>query len=338
MFEFEDSDLIKQKALILKTLGGLKTPLERLSKICTKIALKINELDEEAGETQDLKKIAVYSKESEKLRQGLIKFLAINDRIKQIKKRNEDRLNHINKELEIAGIYEERVNKSDLASLENKNLNEISESKLNLNCFENQTYKFFENERWHFSGAKLNLSENENREKVILLDEKTLHRLVSVYPESVSTIDADMLLNTPFKQRVLKEITSFVTEKSKTKNMKDINKMLGNLLSFKSEIPESVDSYVAGVQNLFSVMIKQHLKNQYPDFVEEIELELKCNEKSGLLPSSLKKAALDAKKQNETARNEVVEEEQNQSAHEELEMSVDDILNMLMNDDNTEPK
>jgi hypothetical protein len=57
--------------------------------------------------------------------------------------------------------------------------------------------------------------------------------------------------------------------------MTEINKELGNLLSFKKEYTENAVDYIAGVQNLFEVQVKQNIMEQFPERSGEIYSKLK---------------------------------------------------------------
>jgi len=119
-----------------------------------------------------------------------------------------------------------------------------------------------------------------------------LCKIVTLFPKCTSTISDDMLLDVRFKHNILKAITAYVSEEVKTKSIRDINKELGGLLSFKTEITENVPDYIAGVQNLFDVSGKQEALKQFPEKEDMITDKLKCNEKSELLPPSKRVAVL----------------------------------------------
>lgn len=294
MFDFDEKDYINQKALAKKIINLLALPCEKIERQCLLLCTEVSELEKKLENSKLDKEINLYSKKLELKNEPLIKILAIKDRLYKIVKRNQDRIKYIDTILSKMGIYSERPNLAEIAEIEKQELFNISESSLNLNSANEgkDKFKFFAGERFLYSGASINFSDEQNIQIVIRLSQKELHNLVFSYPKSVSTITAEMLINNKFKQNLLKEITVFVSEQSKKHNFKEINAMLGGLLSFKSQITESVDSYIAGVQNLFNVMIQNLLIQKHPEKVSEITKKLKCNTKSELIPSRVRETIL----------------------------------------------
>lgn len=294
MFEFDEKDYINQKALAKKIISLLAIPCEKIEKQCLLLCTEVSELEKKLENSKSDKEINLYSKKLELKNESLIKFLAIKERLNKIVKRNQDRIKYFDAILSKMGIYSEKPNSAELAEIEKQELFNISESSLNLNSANEgkDKFKFFAGERFLFNGSSINFSDEQNIQKIINLNQKEIHDLVFNYPKSIPTVTAEMLVNNKFKQNLLKEITVFVSEQSKKHNFKEINAMLGGLLSFKSQITESVDSYIAGVQNLFNVMIKNFLMQKYPNSANEIAKKLKCNAKSELIPSRVRETLL----------------------------------------------
>lgn len=294
MIDFDEKGYVNQKALAKKIINALILPCEKVKKLCLNLCTEIDEIELKMESSKSVKDINLYSKKLTAKNKILVKYLAIKDRLERIIKRNEDRIKYIDTVLSKNGIYNEKVNGSDLSKMEQNELFNISGESFNLNS-KNEgkvVYKFFVGERFLFDGNHLDFSNEHNRTALMNLSKDSLHEVVSYYPSGVSTVDAEMLANTTFKQNLLKEIAVFVTEQSKKRSFKEINSMLGGLLSFKTEITESVDSFMAGVQNLFNVMVRGTLIKKFPNQSDEISRKLKCNEKSELIPVQIRESLL----------------------------------------------
>ncbi len=289
MVEFEDKDLITQKELANMTIAELLPAYEKLNKICEKKALQIETIENKLMTAESFGKIDTYSKESDALREDLLGFLAIKDRVSKIIKRNEGRVKYFSKILSDAGIYNETVDKKEISSLENQNIENINEINTGISSRLNgEVKKFYAGTVYTFVNGKLDFRNPENKSILMSADEATVHNFVSKFPESVATIEADVLVYSKIKRMLLKEITAYVYDEDKNKNFREINKSLGNLLSFRKEIPDSLETYVAGVQNMFNVLVKNFLKENFPSKESEIEKNLKCNDKSELIPEERK--------------------------------------------------
>ncbi len=339
MIYFDDSDIIVQKVLSNKIVDSLRAILIKLLKVCEKTALELQAVEKLLEEATDVKDIAIYSKKLKEMQAKLVLALALKGRVQAISQRNEDRVEMLNDRLESAGIYNERFDKKVLSNMETAELKNISESELNLNpaLTGGVRLKFVEGETLAFVDGKLNFSVPYNINVMRSLSSETLTKLIELYPYAVSTIPDEVLLDVKTKQNVLKGITSFVTDEIKVKTIKDINKDLGGVLSFRTEITQTATDYMAGVQNLFDVICKQQLLEKYPHKAEEFASKLKCNEKSELLPSSRKVAvfadglAADEKKSEEQESEEVrIEQEREDLIQDLISMMYEE---MIQNDE-----
>lgn len=292
MREFDESDYVKQKALANSIISSLFVAHEKVTKKCLKCANEISALEDSFAKEQNIKKMNLWTKQIAEKREDLIKMLSVKNRIDKIVTRNKKRVEFFDKKLQEAGIYNEKFNKAEYAEMEKMYLSELSAEAINLNDSfgEDKKKRYFAGELLLFDGDRIDFADNADVLQVASAD--VIHKIVFTYPTSVNTITGELLLNTKLKQNLLKEIVAFVTENSKNKSIKDINAMLGGLLSFKTQIPKDIESYVAGVQNLFKVMVKGNLMEKFPNDAKEIISKLMCNEKSELIPASRKVAAL----------------------------------------------
>ncbi len=285
MIDFEDKDLIEQKALATSIVSELLPVHENLKKYCEKRILEIEQIEQKLTQASDFEKIDSYSKQSEIKREELIKFLAIKNRVQNIINKNNQRILFIKNQLDASGIYNEQTNKKNLEQIELQNIDNISEESLGLSGLDlGYTQKFIDGTIYVIKNNKLDFSIEENKQTLICATEDKIHKAISTFPESVSTIGADILVNYVIKRKVLKEITSFVYDEAKRQSFREINKSLGGLLNFRKEIPDNFETYIVGIQNMFNVLVKLYLKAQYPSKADEIEKNLKCNENSALIP------------------------------------------------------
>lgn len=329
MREFEDVDYIKQKALANYIISSLSIAHEKITKKCSKIAKEISELEESFAKEEDIKKLNIWSEKISEKRNNFTTILAVKNRIDTIILRNKNRIEFFDKKLKDAGIYNQKVSKTELSEMERKEMENISEQAINLN----NNYGEDQNKRY-FAGALLKFDGNiidfvENMDELQYASQSLIHKIVFSYPQSVNTVTGEILLNTKLKQNLLKEIVAFATEQSKTKSIKDINAMLGGLLSFKTQIPKDVESFIAGVQNMFNVMAKGVLLEKFPNDFEEINSKLNCNAKSELIPASRKVAALAQGMASDATKNEEWESEEVRKSQEKDNQTQEAILENL---------
>ena len=152
-----------------------------------------------------------------------------------------------------------------------------------------------------------------------------MSKVIKDYPASMSTVSIETLVDTTIKRRVLKAISTYVVDEAKKRDIKDINKSLGNLLEFKTQITTSPEAYMAGVVNMFNVQIKALLINQNPELAGEFKSKLKCNERSELIPASKRVAVLSSGVSGEIAAKDEESEEMRKEREKEAQ---DAALNM----------
>ena len=298
MKSFEDEEYFLLKALSNQVISGVVPALNRIKKICEAVIVEIETVDknlEEAVSGFDINKLSKISKEK---RDELIRLLAVKNRIDVLLKRNRERISYIDNILSNQGIYNQEFNRKKVAEIEKLESENISEETLNLNIFEeeNTTFvsSFFDGEILELKDGKLDFSNEANANILINASEDFISKIVRVYPESMSTIPVEVILNTSVKKKILKNIATYVIDETKKKDIKQINKELGSLLEFKTEITKTPEDYIAGVSNMFNSMIKAHLLVNMPEKTDQIKDKLKCNEKSELIPASKRVAIMSA--------------------------------------------
>jgi hypothetical protein len=294
MRNFDDSDLILQKALANKLLQDMSSAEARINKISDKIVADIAETERKLEESTDVVQVATYSKELKEKQASLVTTLSIKDRIDGIIAKNKERVAYLSKQLSDAGIYDEKHSKQVLADMEKQNKNNISEDALNLNKIggKKHTKRFFEGEILTFVDGELNFSLPENLEVAKTCAPETLTKIIMAYPTCAATIPDGAFLDVRFKQNFLKSIATFAAEESKNMTIGQVNKKLGGLLNFKTQITRNVTDYIAGVQNMLDVVCKQQISKKNPAMLNEINDKLKCNGASELLPASKKAPVL----------------------------------------------
>ncbi len=284
----EDRDYIFHKALAEDSKRALIKVQIKIEKKCLSLYRKFKTVEEEYSQTTDIKKLSRYSKLFKSLETSMISTFALKNRIELLIKRADERIAYLNARLKEAGIYNEKVDRKDLLEVHKAYLDSVSEESVNINqnADDGAVYKLINGEVYIFKDGKLSFEDEFNQAVLLTLDAAEIGKIIKLFPYSVSSFPVELILNTSLKQKVLKEIASFVIEETKTKSITEVNKELGNLLSFKSEYTENAIDYIAGVQNLFEVQIKQSLLEKFPEKASEINKKLKCNEKSELIPVS----------------------------------------------------
>ncbi len=298
MKQFEDHEYFLLKALSQTVVNGLSSVHDKVTKYCETAVLEISDADTklEAAETGiDINK---YSKMSNDKRKDLIRMLAIKNRIEVIAKRNKARIAYIDKILKDSGLYNDSFDKKLLSDIEKQETDNISKDALGLNLFQSAgdeiETKFFKGEIITLKNGVLDFSCEENCEVLKNTNDEFVAEMIKAFPKSAATIPVEPLLNSTVKKRVLKAIATYVIDEGKKKDIKTINKELGNLLEFKTQITTSPEDYIAGVTNMFNVQIRAHLIAENPEKEDELMGKLKCNEKSELIPESKRIAILGA--------------------------------------------
>ena len=290
----DEFDYVFHKAVAEDIINGIEPIIKKISVATDKLVAKLFAVEQKIMVENNTKKINKLNEIAENLKNELISAFCVKSRLDLIVHRNRERVKYLSDKLKEAGIYYNKIDKKRLAEIKKEYKSKISESSLNLNqnnSENNVVLKNINGELLLFVNGKLDLSRRENVDILANASEEFVLKIVSAYPESVSTILPEALMNTVFKKKILKAVASYAMNGKET-SVKNINNSLGNLLSFKVEIPQDMEGYVAGVQNMFNVVVKQEMIEKNPDKAREINKKLKCNERSELIPASKKIAVL----------------------------------------------
>lgn len=328
----EDRDFIFHKALAEDSKKALVKAQSKLEKKCMALYRKFKAIEEEYTETTDIKKLSKFSKLYKVTENSMISTFALKNRIEILIKRCDERIAYLNARLKEAGIYNEKVDRKDLAEVHKSYSEQVSEESINLNqnAEDGCLYKLVNGEVYMFKDGKLDFESEFNQAVLLRLEASEIGKIIRLFPYSVATFPVELILNTSLKQKVLKEIASYVIEESKTKSITEVNKELGNLLSFKSEYTENATDYIAGVQNLFEVQVKQCLLERFPEKANEIAGKLRCNEKSELIPLSKINIAVFANGlSGEASKDESKESEEVRLAQEKEDQNILEAMQLL---------
>ena len=328
----EERDLIIHKAFAEDTIKTLTKIYSKLEKKCLALYRKFKVVEEEYANTADIAKLSKYSKLYKATEESMISTFALKNRIEILIKRSNERITFLNARLKEAGIYNEKYDRKEYSEIQKAYAENISEESINLNqnAEYGSVYKLINGEVYKFRDGKLSFENEFNQATLLGLDANEIGKIIELFPYSVATFPVEIILNTSLKQKVLKEIASFVIEEAKTKSITEINKELGNLLSFKSEYTENATDYIAGVQNLFEVQIKQTMMERFPEKAGEIYKKLKCNERSELIPLSKVNMAVFANGlAGETVKDEAEESEEVRIAQEKEDQNILEAMQLL---------
>lgn len=294
MRNFEDSDLILQKALANKILQDINAAKLKINKVSEKIVSDIAETEKRLEEADDVIEVAKFSRELKEKQSSLVMTLSIKDRIDDILTKNKQRVAYLSKELSAAGIYDEKHSKQTLEEMSKEEKDNVTANSLNLNKVNGKkiVQRYFEGEVLTFVDNKLNFSLPENLQIAKEVPAEVLTKIIVTYPYAAATFPDKAFLDVRLKQNFLKAVATYASEESDNMTMGQINKKLGGLLNFKTQITRNVTDFIAGVQNTLDVIGKQEILKMNPMLADEINDKLKCNEASELLPASRKVAVL----------------------------------------------
>ena len=321
----DEFDYLFHKAVAEDIINGIEPIVKKLTVATDKLAAKLFVVEQKIMSEKNTQKINKFNEIADNLKNELISIFCAKSRLDLILDRNRERVKYLSDKLKEAGIYYNKIDKKRLAEIKKEYKSKISESSLNLNqnnSENNVVLKNINGELLLFVNGKFDLSRRENIDILANASEEFVLKIVSLYPESVSTILPEALINTVFKKKILKAVASYAMNGKET-SVKNINNSLGNLLSFKVEIPQDMEGYVAGVQNMFNVVVKQEMIEKNPDKAREINRKLKCNERSELIPASKKVAVL---AQGLAGEDEYQEEVESQEIRKEKEREIEQDL------------
>ena len=343
----QDNEYVLYKAVAQHIKSGLEKPLRKLNDKCFKELLKFEKQKALFLNCETFEDLGDNSNKLKSQRNILVSLLAVQDRLEKIVTRNDKRIEFASLRLQQMGIYNDVVDKKTLSSALSAESKNVSEESLNLNPKSNSgiTLKFFNGEILAFRDDDLDFELDENRDVLIGGSVDFIHSVVETFPYSVATIPDEYYIYSDLKNKILKECILFVASKMKTQSIVESNNQLGGLLDNVAEIT-SITHYANELRNYFNVIVKQTLKEQSPEFAEEADSVLKCNELSRFLPKDRKNLSdnfddeLDEidelSEESETAKiaddAEVTDSQEEQKSDDEG-MSTKELLGMLMDDE-----
>ena len=335
-------EFLEQKFMCQSIVEELNLVLQKLYKKTLKIAETYSELSSEIVSAKDFSHAAKCSKGLDELRPELIKNLTLCDRLNSLISRNNDRIKFIDKQLKDAKNEELTANKKSIMSLFEKEKITLSDDKINIDLNGTKKIRLFYNDLiFNLVDGKITLADKRNYVLMQNLDEKPFREISNKFPYMLFTISDEQLLNTKFKQKVLKQIASICDEKLHTNSIKEINEMFGSPLILDSKVPSGMREYVDEVVNLFNVRTKYYLIETYPYLAEQVNLKLVCDESSVNLPKKLLRKKLSGgAKDNKTESKlsqDAVGETQKASGEDKSVDELNSFLNDLL-DDNDDRK
>lgn len=297
MENIEDKEWFLLKELSTRVVTALTPSVDKIKKQCELVIVEIEEIEKDLKGADSGIKINEFSKSSEEKRNELIRLLAIKNRIDQMIDKNNSRIAFINNKLNELGLLNQSVDKKQILEIEKQESGNISMISLNLNKSsedgEMHSLEFLDGEVFELLNGNLDFSLEENKTKLKTISDENMLKIIKNHPASIASIPIELLVDSKLKKKVLKSLSTYVVDESKFKSIKDINKELGFLLEFKTEITNTPEDYIAGVMNMFNVQIKQFLlENAELEDQDLIKNKLKCNEKSELIPESKRIAVL----------------------------------------------
>ena len=160
---------------------------------------------------------------------------------------------------------------------------------VNINSQYNGNLKiYFNDSLLHIRNGHLDLTEQDNIKVISNYDEKYLYMIFDRYPDCLSNIPVEILLNTKFRLKILKYIANTTNDLLKTKSIYEINEHFGGILNVKIGQKLSFQDYVLEINNMFFVKIRNYLVKQYPEYADLIREKIDCTSNSVYLSGDLK--------------------------------------------------
>lgn len=333
----QDVDYVLYKKLAIYISNACENALKKLNAKCLPMILKYEKVKGMFISSGNYALVGENSKKLQDLRSRIIKILAIQDRIEKILIRNKQRVDFCDKKLESMGIYNQSVDKKEFSKSISVDLKMITDTALNLNCYDDDgvIYKFFEGEVFAFENGSLDFSLNFNNEKLSGLSPETLKAIVTTFPSSVATIPEENYLDGNIKNNILKECVLYASENLKNQSFSKSNKDFGGLLTNVGKI-NTVAEFAVELKNYFNVTAKQCIEKNAPGLIDEIDGKLRCNEASELLPASKRRMALANGLAGDVPKTEAEESEEIRKAQEQetkKSLTNEELLELMLADE-----
>ncbi len=257
----------------------ISKPLEKAGKSAIAKHEKMQKILTEISIAEDIGRINKLSKEFDKLKTEFLSDLALAVALDSINEKNALRIRFINGILSSAGIYSDLADKKELKNL----MARISKTKINENedftafDLKNSHTIFFNGELFEIFNGKLDFSREINKLVLNNNADIALEMAIKNYPESLSTIEANELLNINLKKKVLKKIAFFVYDNHEKLSYAKINKVLGNILNLNLGCPSSINGFILAIENVLNKKIIDFLKQNIPELAAEIDKKLNIN-------------------------------------------------------------
>ncbi len=282
---FEENDYTFHLKLAKNIIKKLKSSQKLIISYAGELIKSIEEKRFQMEECESVQKLSQFSKKETQLMKKLIYLLAVKNRIDLMIERNLKRCHYIEAQCEKLGIMGNKVDANKLKKATLENLDAITFEKLLLNSAKDEKSTVLINDKiFSVVGNQIDLEDEKNFEIIKNLNYDDLAKILKIYPSMAGSVSVEKLIDNNFRANLLKAITIYVIDEIKEIGIIQVNKNLGELLSFSSQITDSTEAYIYAVINLFNVKIKEYLLKNYPDQNEEIINKFKCNEKSKLIP------------------------------------------------------
>ena len=327
--QFQENELMLQKALAQKIITELTPILEKVTKLAQKTVAEYSKVELTLLESQDQQSIMMNTKLLNNLQPKLIFSLALKNSIEKLIRKNTKRADFVNKKLLAVGLVEDNFNKKQLAEFEESQIDQIDDDIIGVNK-RNFEYRYVCENLFLFRNGKIDFSFAHNAEVLKSLAFDDIVSIVSQYPSCISTIPSEMFFDIKLKKNILKAVASYASDNSDKKSMEQINAELGNLLNFSTKTTPNVESFMAEVENVCNVSVRSELLNKMPMKTDVIISKLNCNEKSEFVPSSKKVPILSGGIAGDVQKTEEQESEELR-IEQEKQNQLNDLINNMYN-------
>ena len=270
--------------MVEANFSNLKQKLDKQNMV---VAKKILELEQRVETTEVEAEINELSAESSNCRKELLRNLVRASKVSEVIERNKARQAYMQTEAKIEG-YDLGLNvpsKKEIEQIVNGENYDVSLDNLGLGA---TSVKFlnYKGNIFYLSDGKIDCTGPDNLYQLKMLTADDIEKIIAKYPEIITSISGEALLDSDLRVKLLKAIASYSFGELRNSSVEELNKKLGEPITLKRKYISSFESYISGIKNLFQVKVKKYLLNKNPDAAQEIE-KLPCNEHSPLLPDAL---------------------------------------------------
>ena len=289
MEKFDINNLVFQRAIAKDIIFEIEAILQKINKTYLRLSEEYFELEKQLKLAGDAESVFNQSKKLETVSNEISTILAVKSKLNNLIEKNKERIVYLNNEVKYQLIQEFDVPQKQIVSKISETKIDVNDKTLNINSNTNGNVQiFFNNSLLFVKSGNLDLNKPENMETLSHFEEKYLFMVFDKYPNCLSNIPVEILLNTKLKLKILKYIANTTDQMLKNKSIFEINEYFGGILNIKIGQDINFKKYVNEINNLSNVKIRRYLINLHPNYKDLINEKIICKPNSTFLPESIK--------------------------------------------------